>query len=100
MSRQTEYTKPTVGGPACEYTRLNCYLSSNSTMAPMRRGTTSGVYLTPNYRAIGYDALTHGQAGGCGGHFSITSAYGPGAGSCKTTYTKRLCGGCGSKRQS
>ena len=93
MSRNTEYSKSMVGGPACGYAPLGCMLTSNSTMAPLRPGTTSGVYSTPNYRAIGYDALTYGGAS-CTSHPNIMNAYGAGAGSCNTTYTNRLCGGC------
>jgi len=90
---KSEYSGPMVGRAACNYNTLSCYQGSNSTMPPLRAGTTSGVYLTPNYRAIGYNALTHGKPPGCQSHFSITNAYGAGAGSCNTTYTTRLCGG-------
>jgi len=98
MSAQykSEYTQPTVGGPGCGYTSLGCYLGSNPTMPALKPGTTSGVYVTPDYAAIGYNALTHGQAGSCGGYFNIQGAYGAGAGNCSTSYTTRLCNaGCG-----
>ena len=99
MSAQykNDYSKPSVGGSSCNYNSLGCYLGSNSTMPPVKAGTTSGVYLTPNYSAIGYNALTRGTPPGCQQYFSITDAYGKGAGSCNTSYTRRLCsgGGCG-----
>jgi hypothetical protein len=97
MSAQyrSEYSKPSVNGNACTYNSLGCYLGQNSTMPAVKAGQTSGVYLTPNYSAIGYNALTHGESPGCQSYFSITDAYGKGAGSCNTSYTRRLCGGCG-----
>ena len=57
---------------------------------------TAGQYIVPGYAAIGYDALTHGNAGGgCNNYFNIEQAYGAGAGSCSTSYSARACGGCG-----
>ena len=80
----------------CGYKSLGC--SAGTTVAALRPGETRGVMVTPNYGSIGYDALTHGRGGGCGGYFNIQSAYG--CGGCSTTYTTRLCGadcsGCGS----
>jgi hypothetical protein len=56
---------------------------------------TAGAYVVPTYSAIGYDALTHGNAGGgCNNYFNIEQAYGAGAGSCSTSYAVRACGGC------
>ena len=56
---------------------------------------TAGQYIVPGYGAIGYDALTHGNAGGgCNNYFNIEQAYGAGAGSCSTSYSARACGGC------
>lgn len=89
-----EYNNNVVSSSACNYNSLGCYLGANSTMPPVKAGQTSGVYLTPNYSAIGYNALTHGTPPGCQQYFSITDAYGKGAGSCNTSYTRRLCGGC------
>ena len=63
-------------------------------MTQLRPGTTSGVFLTPDYAGIGYDALTHGVSGGCQQYFNIGDAYGSGAGNCMTSYTSRACGGC------
>ena len=58
-------------------------------------GIVPGQYIVPNYEAIGYDALTHGNAGGgCNNYFNIEQAYGSGAGSCSTSYSVRACGGC------
>lgn len=90
----SEYSKPMVKGSACNYNQLGNYLGANNMMAPAVAGQISGVYLTPNYAPIGYDALTHGSSGNCSSHFSITDAYGSGAGLCNTSYATRLCGGC------
>lgn len=100
MSAQyrSEYSKPTVASNACAYNSLGSYLGSNSTMPPVKSGAVSGVYVTPNYSAIGYNALTHGTPPGCQQYFSITDAYGKGAGSCNTSYTRRLCGSGGGKK--
>lgn len=91
---KSEYTNSAVGSPGCAYQTNRCS-NGNSTMPPLRPGTTSGVFLTPDYAGIGYNALTHGVAGGCQQYFNIQDAYGAGAGNCNTTYTSRLCGGCG-----
>ena len=86
---KSEYSKPSVG----MYSQLGCYLGSNPTMPPLKPGTTSGAYLTPDYPAIGYDALTHG-VNSSDSYFNIQNAYGPS--NCSTTYTSRLCGSdCG-----
>jgi hypothetical protein len=97
MSAQynSEYSKPTINSSACQYTNLGSYNGCNSSMPPLKPGVTSGVYLTPNYGAIGYDALTHGITGNCANYFNIQDAYGSSAGNCSTTYTSRLCGGGG-----
>lgn len=93
MSAQysSEYSNTPVNKASCAYNTLGKYRGANSTMPPIKAGVTSGVYLTPNYSAIGYDALTHGNRSGCDQYFSITNAYGKQAGNCHTTYTRRLC---------
>ena len=92
----SEYSQSTVGSPACNYSTLKCYLGSNPTMASLKPTSSAGVYVTPNYASIGYDALTHGVGPSCKSYFNIQDAYGPGADSCMTSYTTRLCGsGCG-----
>jgi hypothetical protein len=89
---KSEYTNSAVGCSGCAY---NTSCSSGSrTMTQLRPGTTSGVFITPDYGGIGYDALTHGVTGGCQKYFNIQDAYGSGAGNCKTSYTSRTCGGC------
>ena len=89
---KSEYTNSAVGCSGCAY---NTSCSSGSrTMTQLRPGTTSGVFITPDYGGIGYDALTHGVTGGCQKYFNIQDAYGSGAGNCKTSYTSRACGGC------
>lgn len=96
MSAQykSEYSKPTVASSKCAYASLGCYYGPNSTMPALRPGTTSGAMVVPTYGAIGYNALTHGVAPGCGTYFNITDAYGADASSCSTSYATRLCGGC------
>jgi hypothetical protein len=97
---KSEYSQPTVGGSGCAYKNLGCYNGANGAMAALRPGVTSGVFVTPNYSSIGYNALTHGTAPECCSrpHFNIVDAYGTGSGSCCTSYTTRLCGGgCGPK---
>ena len=91
---KSEYSKPSVGGSACAYTQLGCYLGSNPTMPPVNPGTTQGMYVVPNYSAIGYDALTHGNNGSsCGSYFNINDAYGT---NFNTGFSTRLCdSGCG-----
>lgn len=91
----SEYSGAMVKGAGCDYNHLGNYLGSNNMMAPATAGQISGVYIVPQYGAIGYDALTHGDSNNCGSHFTITDAYGAGAGMCNTSYTTRLCGGCG-----
>ena len=97
MSKR-EYNNSSSQGPPCNYKQLGCY--NNNEASLLTPGTTSGVYMTPDWNPIHYDALTHGKSGSCcnSGHFSITDAYGSSAGTCNNypTYTKRLCGsGCG-----
>jgi hypothetical protein len=91
---KSEYTNSAVGSPACAYKTNSCS-GGNPTMPSMRDGQPSGVFVTPDYQSIGYDALTHGIKGGCQSYFNIQDAYGSGAGNCTTTYTTRMCGGCG-----
>jgi hypothetical protein len=91
----SEYSGGMVKGAGCDYNNLGNYLGSNNMMAPAVSGQTKGVYIVPTYGAIGYDALTHGSNGNCGSHFTISDAYGAGAGLCNTSYTTRLCGGGG-----
>ena len=96
MSSSTEYSKPSSGGAGCSYNTL-CNYHSHGTMAPMshKARTVTGSYVVPAYGAPGYATLTHGNAGGCSGYFSIQGAYGKGAGQCNQAYVTSLCGGCG-----
>ena len=89
----SEYSGPSVKSSGCAYNTLGSYYNGNSNMAPVPASTISGVYVTPDYSAIGYDTLTHDQGPSCNKYFNIQSAYGNGAGSCNTTYTTRLCSG-------
>lgn len=91
-----EYSGSSVGCNSC-YANLGCYYGPGSAVAKVASGTTSGVYLTPDYAAPGYDTLTHGDTvPGCSSYFNIVNAYGAGAANCSTSYTTRLCGaGCG-----
>jgi len=91
---RSEYTKSTVGGSGCEYNTLGKYYGPGSAMAAPSPTTVSGVYVTPDYSAPGYNTLLHDQGvAGCGGYFNIQSAYGGGSDCCNTTYTTRMCGG-------
>ena len=96
MSYGQNYLGSTVGGRNCSYAALGCY-NPNNMMAKVQPGTTAGVFITPNYGAIGYDTLLHGKRiPGCGSYFNIVDAYGKGAATCSTSYTTRMCGGgCG-----
>jgi hypothetical protein len=88
---KSEYSNTSVNSSPCAYTQLGSYLGSNSP----HHAPVSGTYLTPQWGAIGYDALTHGgAAGSCNSYFNINHAYGNGSGNCHTKYTRRLCGGC------
>lgn len=73
------------------YSTLGCYNPHGK--AHFMPGQTSGVFITPEYGAIGYDALTHGNRG-CGGYFKIDDAYHTNSGKCDTIYSRRYCGGC------
>ena len=87
---KSEYTNSAVGN-CCSAYKTNC--SSGSPIKTYLRGhQPTGVFLTPDYAGIGYDALTHGVAGGCQKHFNFRDAYGYGARNCKTSYTSRTCG--------
>ena len=82
------------GVPPCNYSTLGTYVKrTHSIRAPLPAGTQTG-YIVPNYKPLGYNALSHGQSvPSCSGYFNIYSAYGQGSGSCNTTYSTRLCGG-------
>lgn len=95
---KSEYSRPSVAcDSGCGYNSLGCYYGERSVMPALRAGTTKNVFVVPQYSAIGYDALTHGQSGSCQQYFNIMSAYGKDAGSCQTRYSTRLCspGQCG-----
>jgi hypothetical protein len=88
---------------ACSYAQVasQCSRNQGGTLSNLRSNSsgtpagTVGQYVVPGYPAIGYDALTHGNAGGgCNNYFNIEQAYGAGAGSCSTSYSARACGGC------
>lgn len=90
-----EYSKPTSGGAACTYASL-CNYNNGGQMAPIPSSTRGAVgkYIVPAFNAIGYDALTHGGQGSCGGYFNIEGAYGANASQCNQKYVTSLCGGC------
>lgn len=96
MSAQyrSEFSKPTVGGSSCEYNTLGNYYGGGGTMAAPLASTLSGVFVTPDYSAPGYNTLLHDQSvPSCGGYFNIQSAYGAGADCCNTSFTTRMCSG-------
>jgi len=83
----------------CEYKQTSQQCGAQRGLRNLRSNNganpTAGAYVVPTYSAIGYDALTHGNAGGgCNNYFNIEQAYGAGAGSCSTSYAVRACGGC------
>jgi hypothetical protein len=95
---------------ACDYEQVGskCATFANgqggNVNANLRRGyrntsasaptVTAGSFVVPNYAPIGYDSLTSG-GNGCNPYFNIEQAYGAGSGSCSTSYSTRLCSGCG-----
>ena len=85
----------TVNGASCSYVSLANYNSSapGSLGSPaVPTNTVSGVYVVPNYSAIGYNALTHDSSSpSCSGYFNIASAYGAGASQCNTQYHQSPC---------
>jgi hypothetical protein len=86
----------TMTSDACSYKQVYEQCGSQGNSNGVNPVPTSGQYVVPDYGAIGYDALTHGNAGGgCNNYFNIEQAYGAGAGSCSTSYSVRACGGCG-----
>ena len=81
---------------ACNFATLSNYNSNGQLKvpAPARVRGASGAQVVPSYGlGFGYDALTHGQSSAvtCGGHFTITDAYGKGANNCNTMYVRTLC---------
>ena len=94
----SEYSAPTSGGAPCSYRSL-CGYNQGGAMAPVPQGAVVGKYIVPQYNAIGYDALTHGAGGNCGGYFNINSAYGGGSGKCNQGYVTKLCGSCANHHQ-
>jgi len=88
---QHEYSQPMSNGAPCSYNSLGAY-NQGGAMAPVPHGSVTGKYVVPQYKAIGYDALTRG--GNCSGYPSIHKAYGAGAGKCNQAYVTSLCGSC------
>lgn len=85
-----DYNNMTAGGAACSYTNLGHYNTPYSMgVAPVGKPVT-GHYIVPQWSAISYDSLT-GDSDSCSGYGTINSAYGKGAGRCKTTYTTSVC---------
>ena len=87
-------SESTVNGPSCSYVSLsnyNGYSKRGMNHPQVAPTTTSGMYIVPDYAAIGYNALSHGGSPSCAGYFTINSAYGVNANNCSTKYMKRLC---------
>ena len=84
-----------VNGPSCSYNNLsnyNGYSKRGINHPQVAPTTTRGYYITPDYAAIGYNALMHGSnMPSCAGYFTIDSAYGKNANNCSTQYQKRTC---------
>ena len=95
MPFSREYQAPSIQQSGCSYSGLR------KTYAP-KAGTEPAVYDVPKFLPSGPgpkyppgpDALTHGVSGGCGGYFSLSSAY-PFAtcDSCNVERTTRKCDG-------
>ena len=87
----------TVHNSSCSYVNLQNYNSQaagtlGKPAVSRNASAVSGYYVVPNYSAIGYNALTHGQQQpSCSGYFDITSAYGAGASQCDQQYSNRTC---------
>jgi len=84
---------------SCMYRNLTNYNDSESSAgrfdigvnAPIPSGVPSmRVQTVPVYGGPSYDALTHENRCGCGGHFNIVDAYPHYKNNC-TKFTKRLC---------
>ena len=90
----SENSNVSVNGPSCSYNSLsnyNGYSKRGMNHPQVAPTTTSGMYIVPDYAAIGYNALSHGGSPSCAGYFTINSAYGVNANNCSTKYMKRLC---------
>jgi len=90
-----EYSRPSSGNAGCNYASLCNYYSQGDIVQNTRNARpTVGLQVVPQFNAIGYNALTHGQKGGCGSYFNIISAYGENADTCDQLYMSRMCNGC------
>jgi len=88
----SEYANASVGSSPCTYNTLGNY-SAKAGMGPaVAKGTVVGRQIIPQYGAIGYKTLLHGDGTpSCNGYFNIQSAYGSGSGNCSTSYVSRVC---------
>ena len=80
---------------ACQFATLATYnnLTNPANMGvPVIPPTTAvGWQAVPAYSRGGYDTLMRSGTFPCGGHPSITNAYGSNANNCQTQYVKRMC---------
>lgn len=88
----SDYNNYSSGAAACNYAPLGQYNDGYNMGVPPQGRATKGVYITPVWGGIGYDALIN-KVPNCSGYFDINSAYGANAGNCQTTYRTSLCGG-------
>jgi hypothetical protein len=86
-----DYNNWSAGGAGCNYSDLMNYTAPYSMGVAPQGKVISGKYLVPTWDAISYDSLV-GKSPTCSGYGTITSAYGAGAGNCKTVYSTSLCG--------
>ncbi len=90
MASTNEYNNWSAGGAGCNYTDLIHYNAPYSMGVAPQGKVIKGKYLVPTWDAISYDSLV-GQPATCSGYGTIKTAYGAGAGRCKTVYSTSLC---------
>lgn len=89
MSHPYDNSVGTVNGPSCSYTTLSQYNNGARGMqVPVRNATENGVYIVPQFSAIGYNSLTYTPS--CRGYPSIDTAYQSNGGNCNQQYIKKL----------
>lgn len=85
-----DYNNMTAGGASCSYSDLGHYNAGYSMgVAPVGR-PSAGKQVVPQWTSISYESLS-GDVMNCSGYGTITSAYGKGAGNCKTNYKSVPC---------
>lgn len=76
------------------YATVGCYFGNQPNMDQLNSQEVYNVQVVPSFGPnLGYNALT---VGSCARYRNITSAYGPNAENCQTTYNMMACGTCNS----